>query len=87
MCVSINNFQFSRYRKLQCGNVLFRCTNKKCKSMATLNTQCTIIINFKNEHNHIEYSESEVHKDINDIIRSSVQGKAIEEMHTHYTTK
>lgn len=79
MCVSINNFKFSKYRKLKCGNFSFRCTNKKCKAIATLNPQCTSIINHKNEHNHSEYSENAVHKD---IIRSSVKRKAVEEMHT-----
>jgi hypothetical protein len=47
--------------------------------VATFNSQCTIIINYKNEHNHSEYSQNEVHKD---IIRSSVKRKAIEDMHT-----
>jgi hypothetical protein len=79
MCVSINNFKFSKNRELKSGNFLFRCTNKKCKSVATFNSQCTIIINYKNGHNHSEYSQNEVHKD---IIRSSVKRKAIEDMHT-----
>jgi len=61
------------------GIIHFDVPIKNGKAIATLNPQCTSIINHKNEHNHSEYSENAVHED---IICSSVKRKAAEEMHT-----
>ncbi|KAL4088687.1 hypothetical protein QTP88_023771 [Uroleucon formosanum] len=63
-CFNTGNYKYSEFRVLKSGDLLFRCTNKKCTSRVTVNKSITRVINTSNEHNH------EAHTDQNNPVET-----------------
>ncbi|KAL4130756.1 hypothetical protein QTP88_008148 [Uroleucon formosanum] len=56
-CFNIENYKYSEFRVLKSGDLLFRCTNKKCTSRVIVNKSITRVINTSNEHNHEAHTD------------------------------
>jgi len=79
ICISVNNFKFTKYRVLKSGDFYFRCTNKKCNGLYVVNKLYNKVIRVINDHSkHSEYSENEIEKE---MIRSVVKRKAETQLH------
>lgn len=76
-CFNINNYKFSEFRVLKSGDIIFRCTNKKCKSTVTVNNSFKVI-SMSNTHDHKPYSDQVISRE---IVRSSVKRKASDNLH------
>lgn len=76
-CFNIGNYKFSEFRILKSGDIIFRCTNKKCKSTVTVNGSFKVI-SMSNTHDHEPYSDQVISRE---IIRSSVKRKANDNLH------
>ncbi|KAL4098345.1 hypothetical protein QTP88_022975 [Uroleucon formosanum] len=55
-CFNVENYKFSEFRVLKSGDLLFRCTNKKCASRITVNKEYKVI-NTSNTHNHEAHTD------------------------------
>jgi len=76
-CFNVENYKFSEFRVLKSGDLLFRCTNKKCTSRITVNKEYKVI-NTSNTHNHEKHTDQVISRE---IIRSSLKRKANDDLH------
>jgi hypothetical protein len=75
---NIENYKYNEFRVLKSGDLLFRCTNRKCTSRVTVNESITRVINTSNEHNHEAHTDQVISRE---IIRSSLKRKANDDWH------